>query len=284
MNQRAGIRRRQLAEALRTLRGKRTSADVQAGTGITPSKLSRIENCQVRANPHDVQTLCEFYDLAAAETAGMVKAAEQAFSATVLRDYIGKGWSQSLVEHLQLEQEAWRIESWTIDLVPGLLQTRETSRALINSRPDVDPDTCEERLNLRRRRQERVRHGELTLWAVIGETVLHQRIGGPLVLAEQLEYLADPPANVTVQILPFSTGVHAGLGSSFHIFSFESSSKVVYQDTIQSGLYQDDEETVINHQSILDSVKASAYNVEESAHTLRARAAELRHEAEEGTQ
>lgn len=284
MNQRAGIRRRQLAEALRKLRGKQTSADVQAGTGITPSKLSRIENCEVRAKPGDVQTLCEFYGVTEAETAGMVKAAEEAFTATVMRDYIGKGWSQALIEHMQLERDALRIESWTIDLVPGLLQTRKTSRALITSRPDVDPATCEERLDLRQRRQERVRHGDLALWAVIGETVLHQRIGGPLVLAEQLKYLADPPANVTVQILPFSAGVHAGLGSSFHIFSFETSSKVVYQDTIRSGLYQDDEETVINHQGILDSVKESAYSVEGSAQMLRTRAAELRREAEEGAQ
>lgn len=275
-NENATIRQRQLAARLRELRDRRTSAEVQAGTGITPSKLSRIESCHVRARPGDVEKLATFYGAPSDQVELLVSAAEEAWSSTVMRDYIGSEWAAALRSHLELEADAQRIESYTIDLVPGLLQTREYTRALIESRPDVDKTTVDSRLDFRDQRQRRVKSGELELWAVVGETVLHQMIGGPVVLADQLDYLRNPPASVTTQVLPFEAGPHAALGSSFHIFTFPEFASVVYQDTIKKGLYQDDHETVDVHRKIMEQVRATALSPNKTVELLDQRIRQLR--------
>lgn len=275
LNANATIRQRRLAEELRRLRGDRTAADVEAATGITPSKLSRIESCHVRAQPRDVEQLAHAYEVSAEQQERLVQAAHDAYSSSVMRDYIGYEWAAALQGHLELEADASRIDSFTIDLVPGLLQSREYTRALIQRRPDVEDDSIERRLDFRDARQQRVRSHDLQLWAVVGETVLYQEIGGKITLAEQLQSLADSGPNVTIQILPFTTGAHPSLGTSFHLFKFPNYPSLVYQDTIRKALYQDDEETVSNHQSLMEHTQATALSPRDSVNWLRQRAEEL---------
>lgn len=277
-NKNATVRQRQLAARLRDLRGSHTAADVQAATGITPSKLSRIESCHVRARPGDIRTLTEFYGASNEERDQLLETGEEAYNSSVMQDFIGyESWASTLKGHLELEADADRIDSYTIDLVPGLLQSRDYTRALIEARPDVDASTLEGRLDFRAQRQQRVAAGELQLWAITGETVLYQQIGDAATLAGQLEALAEAPPNVTVQVLPFAAGAHPSLGSSFHIFNFTASfPSLVYQDTIQKALYQDDPDTVAAHQDIMEQTRAAALSPRESQSRLRDRVAELR--------
>lgn len=277
-NKNATVRQRQLATRLRELRGKHTAADVHAATGITASKLSRMESCHVRARPANIRTLAEFYGASDEELQTLLHAAEEAYNSSVMQDFIGhENWAATLRGHLELEADAQRIDSYTVDLVPGLLQSRDYTRALIEARPDVDPSTVEGRLDFRTQRQRRVQSGELQLWAVVGETVLYQQIGSAATLADQLESLAAAPSNVTVQVLPFSAGAHPSLGSSFHVFTFAARfASIVYQDTIQKALYQDDPETVTAHQQIIEQTKAAALSPRDSQSRLRERASELR--------
>jgi len=276
LNADATIRQRRLAERLKQLRGDRTATDVADATGITKSKISRIESCYVRAQPQDVETLARAYGVDDEQREKLVQQAHEAYNSTVMRDYIGYEWASALQSHLELEADASRIDSFTIDLVPGLLQTREYTRALIAKRPDVDQETIERRLDFRALRQRRVTSQDLQLWAVINETVLYQQIGGRATLADQLEALADSPPNVTIQVQPFTSGAHPSLGTSFHLFQFPESPKLVYQDTIRRGIYQDDAETVRNHEHIMEHTQASARSPHDSISWLRDRAAELR--------
>lgn len=271
----ATIRQRQLAESLRELRGELKSHQVQAATGITPSKLSRIESCHVRARPNDVRALVTYYGASEEHIENLVQAAENAWESTILRDYIGYDWARSIRGHLELEAEASNITSWTIDLVPGLLQRRNYTQTLIESRPDVDQSTLEARLDFRERRQQRVREGHLELHAIISEAVLYQLIGGNHVLADQLTYLANPEHNVTIQVIPFNRGAHGGLGSSFHVFNFDIFDSIIYQDTIRKALYQHDNETVYNHKQIINDLLDTALTVDESKTLLQQRAHEL---------
>jgi len=269
------VREERIARELRRLRGKYTSADVQRALGITPSKLSRIESCKVRPSPQDVKLLAAFYGADDATAERLAKAAEDLKRPVWWTEFVGPDWSSALGYHLELESEATRIDSWTIDLVPGLLQTRDYSTALMTSRVDVPSDQLERRLQLRERRQERVRDGSLELWAILSEAVLYGQIGGPAVLRGQLEHLANPPGNVTVQILPFTAGAHSGLGTSFHLLSFADWPPIGYQDTIQQGLYYDDPDVVNGLTRTIDDVRATALSPTVSRETIARRAAEL---------
>lgn len=108
------------------------------------------------------------------------------------------------------------------------------------------------------RRRPRVEPGGLELWTIVSEAVLHQEIGGPSALGEQLRDLHDTPGNLTVQILPFGVGAHAGLGSPFHLLRFADWPTMVYQETITKGLYRDDPESVRAHENVMEHVRAAA--------------------------
>jgi hypothetical protein len=57
---------------------------------------------------------------------------------------------------------------------------------------------------------------------VLDEAVLHRPVGGRLVMREQFDHLvaaAELP-NVTVQVLPFATGQHAGMDGTFTILLY----------------------------------------------------------------
>ncbi|TKG57384.1 helix-turn-helix domain-containing protein [Prauserella endophytica] len=269
------VREERIARELRRLRGKYTSTDVQRALGITPSKLSRIESCKVRPSPDDVRRLATFYEADAKTVERLAKAAEQLKQPVWWTEFVGPDWNSALGYHLELETEATRIDSWTIDLVPGLLQTPGYASALMTARVDVPPDQLERRLELRARRQQRVRDGSLELWAIVSETVLHNLIGGPSCVSDQLRYLASTPANVTVQVLPFSAGAHSGLGTSFHLLEFSDWPTVGYQDTITQGLYYDDPDVVQGLARTIDDVRATALSPSASREALSQRAAEL---------
>src|SRR5699024_6502691 len=124
LNADATIRQRRLAERLKQLRGDRTATDVADATGITKSKISRIESCYVRAQPPDVETLSRAYAVDDEQREKLVQQAHEADHSPVMRDYIGYERSRALQSHLELAADATRIDSFTIHLVPGLLQTR----------------------------------------------------------------------------------------------------------------------------------------------------------------
>lgn len=273
-------RAQRLATELRTARGSISSSEVKEATGITPAKLSRIEACKVRAKPEDVAKLLTFYGV---DRATVERLAEEARAIRQTQgwwqDYTGPMWSSALRYHLELESEALHIDSFTIDLVPGLLQHSDYTRALIEGRPDVDPEQTEARLELRERRQARVRSGELSLWAVVGETVLHQLIGGAATLRTQLRALVDAPKNVTVQVMPFRAGAHPGLGSSFHVLRFpEGWPTTVYADGIDQGLYRDESNVVRAHEATMERIKAVAMSPSESLALIQRRISELEDE------
>jgi uncharacterized protein DUF5753/helix-turn-helix protein len=275
LNEAATIRQRQLALEMRQLRGSLTADEVHAATGITASKLSRIESAHVRLQDEDVRKLATLYKLGDQQTERLLKQAHEARDSSIMKSFVGYDWPRALRGHLELEADAVRIESFTIDLVPGLLQTREYARALISDRPDLEEGTIDKRLDFRTKRQERVRLGSLELWAILDESAIHRLVGGPEVLAEQLQALADAPKNITVQVLPWSAGAHASCGTPFHLFRFPKWPSIVYQETLHQGIYRDDEHIVNEHMKILEAVRAVAMSPRESRALLQERVTQL---------
>jgi hypothetical protein len=129
---------------------------------------------------------------------------------------------------------------WQMAVIPGLFQTAEYVRALAVADLTWDElDRIEEVVDSRAKRQQRLYEDEpLRVHAIIWEAALRQQIGGPGVMARQVQHLVDlaRKPNITVQVLPFRAGGHPCIGGPFNILSFaeDDALDVVHMDGLRS--------------------------------------------------
>lgn len=144
--------------------------------------------------------------------------------------------------YVALEGAAAEIKFFDPEILPAILQTEHYARAIL-SNPLDDTQDVEPAVGERMARAERVlAEGGPEVWCVIGEAVLHRRVGGASALRDQLQHLRRAAArpNVTLQILPFEVGEHVALGSSFRLLRLaEPEATYVYLEGLTSGDYLD---------------------------------------------
>ncbi|MFJ2111198.1 MULTISPECIES: helix-turn-helix domain-containing protein [unclassified Streptomyces] len=246
MRETVGLRQPHAAEAL----------------GVSVAKIAKVERGWVPVRDLDVKALCELYQVGDPGTVANLLALARAD-----RDRRkAKGWWKQYaelgtqVEYAALEDVAAHVRTQQLNVIPGLLQTADYARALaIGCEAWSGPDEIERVVQARLARQQRL-EGEnpLQLWAVIAEGSLHQQVGGPGTMRAQLTHLLKLTGrpNIKVQILPFSSGAHAGLGGAFNILSFAEPGAldVVYLDTPASNLWVESEQDAARHTAIFEHV------------------------------
>jgi len=262
------VRRRRLGYELRRLREKAglTIEDVAGRMDCSASKISRIETGHSGVTPRDVRTLLDIYEVVGPEGDELVQ---------IARDARQKGWWHPYSNVLTsafvgLEAEASAIRAYEQQVVPGLLQTAEYARAMLRAaRPDIDDDEVDRRVHVRMRRQSLLgKEHPADLWAVLDEAVLSRPVGGDAVMRGQLAALveaADRP-NVTLQVLPFEVGAHAGMDGTFTILSFPNPADppVVFAENATGGLFIEKSEELRKYEAIFEHIRATALPPEES--------------------
>ena len=113
-------------------------------------------------------------------------------------------------------------------------------------------------------RQQRLADGQLNLWVILDESLLRRAIGGPTVLAAQLDHLLTPRPNITIQILKHQTVWHAGLNGAFTLMTFEHHPTVAFVESLTGDLDVEGEEDVRRYTLAFDYLRATAAGVEES--------------------
>ncbi|RKR89212.1 helix-turn-helix protein [Micromonospora pisi] len=271
------IRRRRLGAELRRLRDAAgvTIEVVAERLECSQSKISRIETGHTTATVRDVRDMISIYGIVGAESEDLLQIAREARQ---------KGWwaSYSTVltsAYVGFEAAAGSIRAYEQQVVPGLLQTEEYAKAMIRSaRPDITTDEVEQRVRVRLGRQSLLSQDDpIDVWVVLDETVVSRPVGGDEVMRDQLKRLveaADQP-NVTIQILPFDVGAHAGMDGTFTILDFPEPGDppVVYAENATGGLFLEKVEELQKYAFIFDHIRAAAIRPEDSV-ALIARLAE----------
>jgi hypothetical protein len=107
---------------------------------------------------------------------------------------------------------------------------------------------------------------------VLGEAALHRQVGGPKVLAEQLDYLATVARlpHVTMQVLPFSSGEHAALGLGFTLLTLDIGGRTqwVYLEDLTRADCLPDANHVLAYRMTFDSLAINALGERETIATL----------------
>ena len=272
-NQGPGVRRRVLASALTQLREEAglDFDDVVENLGYSKSKISRIESAYTGVSIVDTRALAELYGATPEKTAWLLRLAKVAKKRGWWHVY-GDVLFDWFSEYVVLESEAVAIDTFEIDLIPGLFQTPAYARWVMRARtPDATDEVLHKRVELRQTRQRRVEDGSLSVWAILDEATLHRLVGGRDVHEEQLAHLlklAELP-NVTLQVLPFGKGQHMAMGTAFTLLKFVDFPSVVYIDNLTGGLYLDEAAEVERYSLVLDHLRATALDPQESVALIR---------------
>ena len=266
------IRRRRLGSELRRHRDSAgVTIDVVADRlGCSPSKVSRIETGHTSATPRDVKDMLDIYGVRGSDADELVQIAREArqkgwwhpFSTVLTGAYVG------------LEAAAKSIRAYEQQVVPGLLQTDMYAMAMIRAARLGDSDQeIEQRVRVRMARQALlIQDDPIDLWVVLDEAVVSRPVGGDEVMRDQLVRLAEMSElpNITVQILPFAVGAHAGMDGTFAILDFPDveDPDVVFAENATGGLFLEKADELRKYNSIFDTIQATALSPEESRNMI----------------
>ncbi|GHH94931.1 helix-turn-helix domain-containing protein [Streptomyces capillispiralis] len=278
---------RQLGDELRRLRETAGLTTAQAAEALdcTKGKISRIENGRVTVRIPDLTAMLLAYGSTDADLRGRLSTLARKANRRRRRGWwnqYGPVLADTYRDYIALEAMAGTIRTFQAQLVPGLLQTPEYIRAVtVASHQWRTADEIEQFVQVRLARQERlVSDSPLQLWAVLSEAVLLQQVGGPEVMAAQLEQLltSSEQPNVTIQVLPFSRGAHASMFGPYVVLGFpeEAALDVVLADNPTGSMWLEREAEVARYQELFDAARTSALSPVESRTVIRRRAKEHR--------
>ncbi|WEO96144.1 helix-turn-helix transcriptional regulator [Streptomyces sp. FXJ1.172] len=172
-----------------------------------------------------------------------------------------------------LEQQAVMIREFALSFVPGVLQTKAYARAvLITSFPRVSEEERDRRLVTRLERAKLLDDPETPVfWALLDEAVLRRQIGGPDVMAGQLDHLVRlaETGRIQVHVLPFALGVHPLLSNMLTLMWFEDQPPMAYGEGLFMGKIHDAPPVVQELQHRYDFALGNALPLKDSLALLR---------------
>ncbi|MDX3260815.1 helix-turn-helix transcriptional regulator [Streptomyces sp. MI02-2A] len=265
------VLRRRIGNELRKMRDERKmpGASVAKAMGWSDSKLSRIESGESPLSDKDAKSILVHYDIPESEIRQFL---------TLVRRSRQPGWWHSYGDalprwfqtYIGFEDDASSIRDWQPESIPGLLQTEAYASEVIRAANiELTPDEIEQRAAARTQRQEILdRPNPPRLWSILNESALRRIVGSRSLMREQLLHLvtmAETRPNVTVQVLSFEVGAHAGMGYNFTILSYSDiPGSVVYSEDGTSAVYLDKEPDVARYEDSFQRLVAASTSPERS--------------------
>ncbi|BET46400.1 helix-turn-helix domain-containing protein [Streptomyces tendae] len=256
----AGLKREEAAKVLR----------------VAPATVRRMEMAEVALKIPYVQILLTAYGVAGDEVAAFVALAEEANQ---------PGWWQRYHDvlpdwfslYVSLEGAARIVRSYEPHFVPGLLQTEDYARSVLEAGTigNAGADAVERHVSLRMERQRLLdRPDPPHLWVVMDETVLKRPVSiHGRVMREQLDKLLELAGRdrVTLQVAEFEDGPHPGTYAPFTLFRFAEPElpDMVFTEYLTGALYLDSRTEVSAHLEVLDHMTARAASTQRTEKILR---------------
>jgi transcriptional regulator with XRE-family HTH domain len=160
---------------------------------------------------------------------------------------------------LRAEGEAHTLRIWQPLIIPGLLQTAEYARALFLA-AGADDAKADDLVALRLERQAILDRAEPAhVVAVLDESALRKLVGSPPIMYEQLTHLAGRAErpNISVEVVPASTGANAGLSGGFQLASCDDAPDVLRLEAVED--VTEERRSLVRHAiRIFDLVRADA--------------------------
>jgi transcriptional regulator with XRE-family HTH domain len=264
------VDRRRLRSDLRRARqdADLTQEQVAAEMDWSLSKVIRIENGSVGISTNDLLALARLYGISDdAEVRRLVDLARSARQPSWWSKYRGSV-PPAFYSYLEYEAAASSIRIYESFLVPGLLQTRDYAKRVISVyKGNFSTRTIQTRLEIRMARQQFLeQENPPRLHFILDEAAIRHLMGDEGVREKQIEKLiemAERPT-VTIEIVPFSAGLHRGLGETFTLLEFRDTSDddVLYFENARDALFShDDSEEVVLYREMFEDLRKISLGV-----------------------
>ena len=276
------VRRRQLGLELRRLREAAGKMPKEAAEWleISPSTLSKIELGRQAIKGTHVRLLAQLYKVDAPEADTLLRLAREANQRGWWAAY-GDTVPDYVRSYLGLEEDAEELWAYESGLVFGLFQTPAYAHAITAAAsPNSDRQDIERLVEVRTARQRRLFAAQSpALRVMLDEAVLRRTVGGPKVMREQLEHIAEvaQSPHITVAVLPFGAGAHPSIGSAFTLLRFADAESMncVYLEHHLGALYLERPADIRRYTAIFEQLIASALAPDESLQLVTTLASQL---------
>ncbi len=271
MAQGSPVRRRHLVSQLKRLRSEArlSQGEVSKRMGWESGKIIRIETGKfIRLNSADVSELCRLYGSTDELREDLVEIAK---ASRTQKPWWFQYKDVGIGAFYGLEHEAAKIQEYTVGLVPGLLQHPDYIEAMMARGyvPDTEERTRRVEARIQRHSNVLERENPPRIWMILDESCLRCVIGGPEVMAAQLDHLiglANRPF-IDLQILPSAAGMSRNYG--FSLLTFDESDRALFVDVPPNGLFFEDREDLLEHEIAFDQLQASALSTAETRTLLK---------------
>jgi transcriptional regulator with XRE-family HTH domain len=266
--------RRRLRTELRRARddAQKTQRDVAEALFWSPSKVIRIESGQTGISVTDLKALLDFY--------GVQDDAKVGVLVEMARRSRKQPWSQYRdvvtaegATYYGYEASASIVRQFEPLLIPGLLQTPDYMKALLEGVFQEDEQTIARRVEARIERQKLLdREDVRELIFIVDEAAVRHVVGGPLAMADQLAHIAEPAhrPDVTFRVIPFSVGGYIGLRGPFSLLQFpgQDDADVVYLEGLENAFFHDNDERTGQYRTVFRDLEEKALSEEASIELL----------------
>lgn len=268
------IRLRRLGFELRHLREthRLTLDEASRRSGVPRTTLSKIETAESRrTRTRDLDALADLYEV--------TDETREAFH-QLYRESKEKGWWYRYKELFgtsglpAFEVEASLIRTYEAQVIPGLLQTPEYTRAVFTGTNAYADTEIQRHVDARMERQSilaRLYPPEYA--AIIDEAALRRPAGTTETMRDQLQHLAHMATrqHVSIHVLPFEAGMHAANLGGFQIMEFaeQADPTVCFAEVPTAGLFLEEESEVRRYDAIWREAHNAALTVTQSINFIK---------------
>lgn len=265
------LARRQVGHRLRLLRkaAGKTLGDVEMARIGSVSKLYRMESGQVAVRPGDVRELCALYGVPDDVLEGLLALARASKVGGWQEDYLDV-LLPGFALYVDLEATATTLQTYNAELIHGLLQTADYTRAVIEAELEAGPVQQVRQLEARQARQRAAldRDPPLRITQVLGQAALTREVGSAAIMAAQLEHLRELNRRdqIEVRVLPWRSGAHRALsGGAFTIMSYADPADpdFVYVESLTGARYLERRRELAAYRQLWDILRTRSAPLEE---------------------
>ncbi|WP_052479796.1 helix-turn-helix transcriptional regulator [Streptomyces sp. NBRC 110035] len=277
-------RRRRLGAELRRIRESLHWTQEEAASRLGYRSLSTVSKIEKGVQGLKIQQLPHFFEVYQIDDPAL----REELRNLVRRAGEADWWQRyegvvddPLGDYLSLVESASSLFVFNPVAIHGLLQTPEYARAVTEgSRAWKTPEDIERFVAMRQEHQKNMleRDPALKIWAVLPEGLLRQEVGSKAVMRAQIEHLiglARTDPNITIQVLPYRAGAHAGMDGHFMLMSFPTSRDLVCIESIRALLHLNEPDTVEVYRTTSDMLKSDALSQKASVPLLTTIAKDL---------